>query len=172
MLNFLIKKDAYEFEQNLIRENWGNPLLLNQRITLKNTDGSLWVEQKRKPCTPETRLKLSQASLRSGNKPPNRKGIKNTPEHCKNISIATTGVSKNVGKNNIRYGKGHEIMGANNPNSASWQVRNNVTGETIIVDDLPAFGKSINENRMYKYKDAPPTKPWTIVKLTNGNNKC
>jgi len=167
---FETKSEAYLFEQSQIRENWSDTHLLNQRITLKENGGSLWVTQKRREWTPEDRQRLSNRNKERGIFPPSQKGQPQSPEHKMRISASNQGKSKNVGKSNNRYGKGNEILGSKNPNSATWLVKNNMTGEEVVTDDLIQFAKNANERSMYKYKDSIGKK-YTITKLFRNNTK-
>ena len=73
LAEFFDKDSAYLFEQSLIRENWGNPLMLNRVCH----DG-----YKRIFLPDEEAIKRAAAK---------RTGQKRTQETCKNISLGNTG---------------------------------------------------------------------------------
>jgi NOL1/NOP2/fmu family ribosome biogenesis protein len=114
LAEFFDAQDAFVFEQNLIKENWNNALLLNrqyrigQNIHFRNygeksleTRHKLSVSNTGKKHTEETRKKLSL--MRKGKKRPplpeevkrkiseSKKGYKFTEQHKKNLSLSHKG---------------------------------------------------------------------------------
>lgn len=77
--------DAYDFEQLSIFEEWGNPLLLNKSCF----HGKRKFNRNNKSPSIKTRLKVSKSL----------KGIKNTEQHNKNISIGNTGKTRTPEQN-------------------------------------------------------------------------
>lgn len=114
LAEFFDSQDAFVFEQNLIKENWNNPLLLNRQYRIGENrhfrnygEKSLETRQKLsvantgKKHTEETRRKMSQ--MRSGKKKTpmsedtkrkiseSRKGMKFTEEHKEKLSSSKKG---------------------------------------------------------------------------------
>jgi len=72
---FFDKEDAIEFEQQLITEHWGNPLLLNKAIQVSKTFRCSGHSE-------ETKQKMSNSKK---GKPPNNKGTKLSAERVEQI---------------------------------------------------------------------------------------
>lgn len=83
MVEFFDAKDAYDFEQELIKENFKDPLCLNRNY---NVNGTSVVNNTGKKFTKEHKDKLSSRKL----------GRKLSTEHKRKISISNKG--KNSGK--------------------------------------------------------------------------
>lgn len=71
--------NCWQHEQTVIRENWGNTLLLNGKY--HDPDSNVEVFRRINLLNKETRLKMSKAG----------KGRPKTEEHKRNIAIANTG---------------------------------------------------------------------------------
>jgi len=158
---FFDKEDAYRFEQDLIKEHWKHPLLLNkgyqgrsgivhhkakhsEETKLKIGLGNKG--KKGKPCTQEHKDYLRRLAKENGWRPPNRKGIALTPEHKRKISIGHTGkhVDEWTGSKNPKYKKGYLIAGEKNPNAKKWELYCKETGQTMIINDLVGYAKENN----------------------------
>lgn len=125
-------EDAYEFEQELIKENWNNPLILNKHY-FKNNSSIFKMNSKnhpnyKKPLSEETKRKIGEKNKIS------LKGKKLSDITKEKIRVASKG------KNNHFYGKRHSENTRN-------KIRIKNSG-----NNHPMYGKHLSEITKEKLK--------------------
>lgn len=139
-------REAYIFEQNMIREHWENPLLLNKCLSISK-DGIDEIKYKKigiwDQTTPEARKMRSEISKKLKLIPPNHFGKQQSIEHIeKRIESRKSGMGWDCsGSKNGRYGKGATILGENSPNAKMWKITNINNGNSVIIKSLTTFSK-------------------------------
>lgn len=123
---FFNKEDAYFFEQQLIKESWTNPLILNRRFH-ETTNEKLFIMNK--PFSDETREKMSdshkkrwtdeakqmQSKALTGTKREYKKRSPLSLEHKENISKANTGKKRSTQSKALISKNHHDVCGEKNP---------------------------------------------------------
>ena len=119
---FISGDDAFDFEQQLIFENWDNPLLLNEQYRLSNGKKRFKSNLKNKPKSDRHKANLSTAaknrvppteqarenmSIAKRGKPPNNKGKPNKKRDAK--ALANMSACKQ-GEKHPFYGKTHNSV--------------------------------------------------------------
>ena len=105
--------DAFEFEQNLISENWGNPLMLNKQYRKPNGTAAFKGQKGRLKGR-----KNPGVSLANKNRTPWNKGLtKEDPRVAKNVKNFIPNETRNKQFSNLmtEWHKTHDVSGKNNP---------------------------------------------------------
>lgn len=102
---------AFEFEQDLICENWGNPLMLNKQYRKLNGKVAFKGEKGRLKGRSNPAISISNR-----NRIPWNKGLtKEDPRVAKNISPPSEERNKKFAEYMINWHKTHNTSGPNNP---------------------------------------------------------
>jgi len=124
---FLVGNDAYDFEQQMIFENWDNPLLLNKQYRLPNgtrfkSTGSHTKGRKLGPQSLEACEKRSVAMKgKNKGKVPWNKGKKLTEEHIANRQASRKSNGKPVWNKGLTLtDEKYKVSGRKNKGKTPW----------------------------------------------------
>lgn len=145
---FELGEDAYDFEQQLIFENWNNPLLLNKHCS--------YGKRRFKPasvCPDKTRQKISKSN----------KGKPKSPEHCAKLKAAKqhTSDETRAKQSKVKKGKLSLLKGRPSPLKGKPSGTKGIPKPKLSI---VLTGRTMSKESSDKKSKALKNKPWSAAK--------